>query len=74
MQELVLTTLYPNYQRNRIHCRSSFVPWPAVYINYAEFQEGIALREALRTMRNSPASYKQAVPFREIYGHSHATR
>ena len=33
-----------------------------------EFEEGIVLREALRTMRNSPASYKQAVPFRETYG------
>jgi hypothetical protein len=26
------------------------------------------LHEALRTMRNSPAGYKPAVPFRETYG------
>jgi hypothetical protein len=37
-------------------------------LNNVEFKQGIVLREALRTMRNSPASYKQAVPFRETYG------
>jgi hypothetical protein len=39
-------------------------------LNNVEFKQGIVLREALRTMRNSPASYKQAVPFRETYGQS----
>lgn len=33
-----------------------------------EFKQGIVLREALRTMRNSPVGYKPTVPFRETYG------
>ena len=35
-----------------------------------EFKQGIVLREALRTMRNSPVGYKPTVPFRETYGNT----
>jgi hypothetical protein len=37
-------------------------------LNNVEFGEGIVLREALRTMRNSPVGYKPTVPFRETDG------
>jgi hypothetical protein len=43
-------------------------PLDALPINNAGFQERIVLREALHTMRNSPAGYKPTVPFRKTYG------
>jgi hypothetical protein len=39
-------------------------PLDALPINNAGFQERIALREALNTMRNSPDGYEPTVPFR----------
>jgi hypothetical protein len=43
-------------------------PLDILHINNAGFEERIALREALRTMRNSPVGYKPTVPFRKTYG------
>jgi hypothetical protein len=43
-------------------------PLDTLQINNEGFQERIVLREALRTMRNSPVGYKPTVPFRETYG------
>jgi hypothetical protein len=47
-----------------------YLNWPldALPINNAGFQERIVLREALHTMRNSPAGHKPTVPFRKTYG------
>jgi hypothetical protein len=49
-------------------------PLDTLQLSNAGFQERIVLREALRTMRNSPAGYKQAGEFRETYGNRLSAR